>query len=131
MENADELRLAHMVEDLAHTYGPRDPNVRHDFRVRLWVLLDKTRAVAQAPLIKALTNVAMQPPIHMLDNRPIQLVEETKNLPKTKAVTLFEGDNWIPFIPGEVIKHVHAIKFDDGSVWDSCNGWRHLTPDGG
>lgn len=60
------------------------------------------------------------------------MAEKNQNLPKTEAVTLFEGGMWLPFVPGETkIKHVHSIKFADGSVWDSFNGWRHLTPTGG
>lgn len=45
--------------------------------------------------------------------------------PETVAVTFDEGEEWQPFpIQGSHHGHVHAIKFEDGSVWDTSNGWR-------
>jgi hypothetical protein len=57
-----------------------------------------------------------------------------KNPPKTLKVALSEGSEWQPFVKyqrpsspiGNLIGNlVHAIMFDDGSVWDACNGWRY------
>ena len=42
---------------------------------------------------------------------------------KTKAVTTTEGSEWQKFEKGK-FSAVHSIIFDDGSVWDSQNGWR-------
>lgn len=52
--------------------------------------------------------------------------------PAATHITLREGGDWIPFCPyapGEksVLATgcaVHAIKFEDGSIWDCFNGWR-------
>lgn len=41
--------------------------------------------------------------------------------PKTIAVSETEGGEWRPFPSGSTI---HAIKFDDGSIWDAVSGWR-------
>jgi len=43
-------------------------------------------------------------------------------------VTLAEGQDWLPFEPNKY-HWVHAIKFSDGSVWDSLNGWRNKKAD--
>ena len=44
---------------------------------------------------------------------------------RTHSVCENEGDHWIPFIPGFYKpRKVHAILFEDGSVWDAVNGWR-------
>lgn len=66
----DELRFAYLLEDFVTQYGPRDPRVRHDFRVRLSFLMERRQAIAQAPLIKALNALAMM--------TPLQLVQPTK-----------------------------------------------------
>jgi len=48
--------------------------------------------------------------------------------PKTVAIALVEGGAWIPWakrvVGSRVISFVHAIKFEDGSIWDTVNGWR-------
>jgi hypothetical protein len=48
--------------------------------------------------------------------------------PKATHVTLSEGGVWLTFPchehNGPEGIRVHAIKFDDGSVWDAYNGWR-------
>lgn len=67
---SDELRLGHMVEDFVHTYGSRDPRVRQDFRIRLWVLLSKAQRTAQAPLIDVLGKMAMQSPLQLVQQSP-------------------------------------------------------------
>ena len=44
----------------------------------------------------------------------------------TYAVSLEEGEDWITFCGG-LGKHynkVHAIRFENGEVWDCVNGWR-------
>lgn len=49
--------------------------------------------------------------------------------PETVAVTFYEGGEWEPFpIQGHVAgdRLVHSIRFDDGSEWDTFNGWRRL-----
>lgn len=53
---------------------------------------------------------------------------------KTAFVITTEGGDWIPFEDFCRIrptshdgKRVHAIKFEDGTVWDACNGWREWT----
>ena len=46
---------------------------------------------------------------------------------KTTHVTLREGGNWIPWTPDGNFETVHSIRFDDGSVWDTVNGWRPNT----
>lgn len=50
---------------------------------------------------------------------------------QTVAVTFEEGGNWIPLSevnlvcpPDHAGWRVHAVKFDDGRVWDAYNGWR-------
>lgn len=45
--------------------------------------------------------------------------------PRTVAVTYEDHGEWVPFREG-VHRHVHAIKFSDGSIWDAHNGWRHI-----
>jgi hypothetical protein len=44
-----------------------------------------------------------------------------------------EGDEWQPFVlhklTGNELGRVHAIKFGNGGVWDTYNGWRHPTND--
>ena len=54
------------------------------------------------------------------------------------AVTAEEGGNWIPFLPRGahgrfdhpcLPKTVHAILFEDGSIWDATVGWRKLARD--
>jgi len=55
--------------------------------------------------------------------------------PKVAEVLLTEGGSWIIWGPEtgrigpDALKNghyttVHAIKFEDGSVWDVANGWR-------
>lgn len=46
--------------------------------------------------------------------------------PKTIAVTISEGGEWILFSKFRTLKYgqVHSIKFSNGSVWDAVNGWR-------
>ena len=54
------------------------------------------------------------------------------DLPSTIAFTRFEGGTWERFYafgvkasaPREHPYTVHSILFDDGSIWDSVNGWR-------
>ncbi len=54
----------------------------------------------------------------------------TDTLPKPVAISLNEGDVWTPFerekshLKG--FSRVHAVKFADGSTWDTYNGWRHV-----
>jgi hypothetical protein len=49
--------------------------------------------------------------------------------PKTFAIVRKEAGDWEPFAPHvrppdhEGWK-VHAIMFEDGSIWDASNGWR-------
>lgn len=51
---------------------------------------------------------------------------------KTVAVTIKEGGDWIPWVEWLEaeqyyrIRTVHAIKFDNGMVWDCINGFRKL-----
>jgi hypothetical protein len=51
-------------------------------------------------------------------------------MPKTFAITRIEGGHWEPFVkhaspsPDREGSKVHAIMFEDGSVWDAFNGWR-------
>lgn len=44
-----------------------------------------------------------------------------------------EGDDWQPFVlnklTGDELGRVHAIKFGNGGIWDTYNGWRHPTND--
>jgi hypothetical protein len=51
-------------------------------------------------------------------------------IPPVTHVLINEGENWIPF---EKISlegylgfhgHVHALRFQDGTVWDCINGFR-------
>lgn len=42
---------------------------------------------------------------------------------KTAFVCSEEGTIWEPFKQGISPRRVHAIKFEDGSVWDAYNGW--------
>ena len=53
-------------------------------------------------------------------------VEITRELPQPTHISIKEGDSWIQFNPGigKGYNTVHAIKFDDGSIWDCVNGWR-------
>lgn len=48
-------------------------------------------------------------------------------LPRAVVVSKSEGSEWVPLTPG--IRAVHAIKFEDGAVWDTVNGWRQTRPD--
>lgn len=43
--------------------------------------------------------------------------------PKTTKVVWIEGEDVVPFVRGKTAKPVHAVLFDDGSRWDSYNGW--------
>jgi hypothetical protein len=52
--------------------------------------------------------------------------------PKAILVTHREGGEWLAF-PSKRYSHdrsegilVHSITFDDGSIWDACNGWRPI-----
>jgi hypothetical protein len=45
---------------------------------------------------------------------------------KAIAVTSEEGGEWLPFVEGQN-KLVHAIKFDNGAIWDAYNGWRTVN----
>lgn len=58
-----------------------------------------------------------------------------KERPAVTEVLLTEGGQWIVWGPNALRKDpeqqskgnyhsVHAIKFDDGSIWDVANGWR-------
>jgi hypothetical protein len=44
--------------------------------------------------------------------------------PKAIEVLYREGGEWYPFTLGRSHNLVHAIKFEDGSIWDAANGWR-------
>lgn len=47
--------------------------------------------------------------------------------PKPIAYTTHEGGGWLTWNDNLDCKerpHVHAIKFNDGSIFDSVNGWR-------
>jgi hypothetical protein len=57
------------------------------------------------------------------------------NRPAVVEVLLTEGGQWIVWGPNALridpeqekkgnYHSVHAIKFDDGSIWDVANGWR-------
>jgi hypothetical protein len=57
------------------------------------------------------------------------------NRPAVIEVLLTEGGQWIIWAPNALridpeqekkgnYHSVHAIKFDDGSIWDVANGWR-------
>jgi hypothetical protein len=58
-----------------------------------------------------------------------------KKKPKTVEILLEEGSDWLPFIKANAWRaptrsrpnQVHAIRFDDGSIWDAANGWRLPT----
>jgi hypothetical protein len=39
------------------------------------------------------------------------------------AITREEGGEWLPF-PANRGGKIHAIEFDDGSIFDAYNGWR-------
>ena len=46
---------------------------------------------------------------------------------RTTHVLLTEGGEWIAWVngyPKVSPATVHAIKFEDGSIWDTANGWR-------
>jgi hypothetical protein len=57
----------------------------------------------------------------------------TENPMKTIAVTLKEGGEWHPFpLDRQIVSDaapngpaVHAIKFENGDIWDAMSGWRH------
>ena len=42
--------------------------------------------------------------------------------PAALEVTTKEGGDWVKFDGQRGA--VHSIKFDDGSIWDTVNGWR-------
>ena len=53
---------------------------------------------------------------------------------KAIAVARKEGGEWIDFKPDREGRwwkgcngEVHAIKFDNGVIWDTVNGWRRNT----
>lgn len=48
--------------------------------------------------------------------------ENTK--PKPVAFALTEGSEWQPWIKSVNARAVHAIRFEDGSEFDTVNGWR-------
>lgn len=50
--------------------------------------------------------------------------EQLKDRPVATAFTEYEGGTWQPWAPGSDISRVHALRFADGSVWDTYNGWR-------
>lgn len=52
------------------------------------------------------------------------------NRPNTIGVECVEGSDIVPFTAGQSSTPVHAIYFDDGSAWDSLNGWRDGTLSG-
>ena len=45
------------------------------------------------------------------------------------CVSLDEGSDWIAFEPGtgKDYNKVHAIRFENGQIWDCVNGWRQGT----
>ena len=57
----------------------------------------------------------------------------------TSRICLHEGGEWINFKPYDRERArttyeraagsrlVHAIQFEDGSIWDAVNGWRDLS----
>lgn len=62
-------------------------------------------------------------------------VEVEKTRPNVVEVLLTEGGQWIIWGPNTLRKDpeqekkghyhsVHALKFEDGSIWDVANGWR-------
>lgn len=51
------------------------------------------------------------------------------NPPRTIAVLDKEGGDWHTFRPHlSNLKQVHAIKFENGWIWDTVNGWRYREP---
>lgn len=61
--------------------------------------------------------------------------EVVKRWPAAAEVLLTEGGQWIVWGPNAMridpeqaskgnYHSVHAIKFEDGSIWDVANGWR-------
>lgn len=44
-------------------------------------------------------------------------------LPRPVAIVRVEGGEWLPF-PEHRGGSVHAIKFEDDSIFDVYNGWR-------
>lgn len=59
-----------------------------------------------------------------------RLVEWFKRLfidsprPQTLALVYEVGGEFYEFIPGRR-RWAHAVLFDDGTMWDARNGWRH------
>lgn len=48
--------------------------------------------------------------------------------PRPLSYTTKEGGDWLPWNPrGSRGAFVHAVAFDDGSVFDAVNGWRTKT----
>jgi hypothetical protein len=52
---------------------------------------------------------------------------------KAVRVLIEEAGEWLPWRQGSIAegavhyRTVHAIEFEDGSVWDAHNGWRPET----
>lgn len=44
--------------------------------------------------------------------------------PRATHVLLIEGGKWMEFFPPTAYSAVHAILFEDATLWDCVNGWR-------
>lgn len=46
--------------------------------------------------------------------------------PKATQIAYALGGSWYTWAPHNIYEPVHAIRFEDGSVWDYFNGWRNV-----
>lgn len=57
-----------------------------------------------------------------------EVAKVTQQMPKPVAFTVGEGDNWLLWGNNKAMFNnkltAHAIKFNDGSIFDIANGWR-------
>lgn len=56
-------------------------------------------------------------------------MSDTLYIPRATHVLLEEGGKWEPWKEGSAVGLVHGIRFSDGSVWDTVNGWRFGVAD--
>ena len=72
---------------------------------------------------------------HVAERKAKRKAEVEERKPAVVEVLLKEGGQWVVWAPNEARldpKHeerggyhaVHAIKFDDGTIWDCVFGWR-------
>jgi hypothetical protein len=86
------------------------------------MVADEWKEIAQAAL--QLLNEMRHPIVKVIENN---LPEKQQELPKPICFTVVEGGDWHywdKFNADNRPSTIHSIKFDDGNIFDTQNGWR-------